>query len=234
MSIRWMNDVWEHSPYKGVERLIHLALADNANEHGECYPHLPTIIRKARTSRTAAYRCLRKMRDDGLLSYEGVDISKPSREIPLILQRVPEWDCPVPNRDASVPSWDSTADRTSHIRTLKEPSSNRVTDVTPVTSTFDEWWKIYPKRVGKGAARLAFAKALKKTDALRLLEAAEQYAASRISADKQFTLNPATWLNQERWDDEMTTLESSLPDADTSWYDELQARRAKKEAEEIL
>lgn len=229
-----MNHVWDQSPYKGSARLIHLALADNANDDGECFPHLPSIIRKTAVSRPVVYRVLAQMKADGLLEYDGAELSRPSREHPFILRSVSNRDTTVSIWDTTVSNRDDRADHTSLIRTTKEPSSNRVTDVTPVTSTFDEFWKIYPKRVGKGAARLAFAKALKKADALRLLEGAEQYAASRISADKQFTLNPATWLNQERWDDEMTTLESSLPDADTSWYDELRARRAKKEAEEIL
>jgi hypothetical protein len=205
-----MTDVWGRSPYKGVELLIHLALADWANEAGECYPHLPTLISRARSSRTAVYRGLAKMKADGYLSYDGESLTKPSREIPFQLHRawklVPNRDGSVPTWDDGVPSWDDSADYTSSIGTVNEPSSNPPSSVTPVTARaegdFEYWWSLYPKRVGKGSARGAYERALKKVDADRLVEAVQGYAALREGKEKQYTLNPTTWLNQERWEDD--------------------------------
>ena len=79
-------------------------------------------------------------------------------------------------------------------------------DKTPLQLRFESFWKAYPKKVGKGAAEKAFAKA-KPDDTLteKMLSAVE--AAKRSSQWRkdggQYIPNPATWLNQKRWDDEL-------------------------------
>ena len=70
---------------------------------------------------------------------------------------------------------------------------------------FAEFWKAYPKKVGKEAARKAFMKVKPSADLLqRMLEAIkEQKASDQWKRDNgQYIPNPATWLNQGRWDDE--------------------------------
>lgn len=214
MSIRWLSEVWDHSPYKGSARLVHLALADNANDEGECFPHLPTVIRKSTVSRPVVYRVLRQMMADGLLKYDGEELSRPSRECPFLLQPVSNRDRGVSNRDDPVSDRDTEAGYTSYIEPSVEPSVNRPRAVTDVTE-FDYWYSHYPKKVGKGAARTAFIKARKKIDMDRLVGATIVYAASRRGQDKRYTLNPTTWLNQERWDDEVSSNSrvGVLPDA---------------------
>ena len=69
-------------------------------------------------------------------------------------------------------------------------------------SEFDDWWRQYPRREAKGAARKAYLLALKKADAGRLLNGAMKYAASRAGQESRYTKLPATWLNAECWDDE--------------------------------
>ncbi len=72
---------------------------------------------------------------------------------------------------------------------------------------FAEFWKAYPKKVGKEAARKAFKKIKPTADLLqRMLEAIkEQKASDQWKRDNgQYIPNPATWLNQGRWEDEAT------------------------------
>lgn len=68
---------------------------------------------------------------------------------------------------------------------------------------FDDFWRAYPRKVGKGAARKAFDRALGKiaaTDPHAVLMAA--LAKIRPAwTDPQFIPHPATWLNEERWED---------------------------------
>lgn len=70
------------------------------------------------------------------------------------------------------------------------------------TFAFDQFWDLYPRKTGKGRAREEYAKALKKVGADRILLRLEGFAAERAGKDQQFTCHPATWLHQERWDDE--------------------------------
>jgi len=69
-------------------------------------------------------------------------------------------------------------------------------------SAFDEFWERHPRKVGKGSARKAYAKALKITTHDNIMFGLSQQLASMEAKEKQFIAHPATWLNGERWDDE--------------------------------
>lgn len=81
---------------------------------------------------------------------------------------------------------------------IKENNNQRSLDYH-----FELFWKSYPRKIGKGAAKSAFEKAVKKTDAPRILEVVFDYANKADLPDIQFIPHPATWLNQERWDDDL-------------------------------
>jgi hypothetical protein len=51
MSIRLMARVWELPMESHTQKLVLLALADNANDHGDCWPSITTIARKCSLSR---------------------------------------------------------------------------------------------------------------------------------------------------------------------------------------
>ena len=72
---------------------------------------------------------------------------------------------------------------------------------------FDRFWQAYPKKVGKQAARKAFHRV--KTPVESLLRAiSEQKRSDQWSRDGgRFVPNPATWLNQGRWEDELPTVQ---------------------------
>lgn len=89
----------------------------------------------------------------------------------------------------------------------KRDSAKSLIDTDINTDTlFDAFWKAYPSKVGKDAARKAFAKRKfdEKTFA-QVLQALELHKVSeRWTKDNgQYIPNPATWLNQGRWEDEM-------------------------------
>ncbi len=72
------------------------------------------------------------------------------------------------------------------------------------TDGFEAFWSAYPRKVGKGKARDAYGKALALSDALSLIEQARRFAAFCQGKDEQFIPYPSTWLNQERWADEIS------------------------------
>ena len=77
---------------------------------------------------------------------------------------------------------------------------------TPMQRRFDRFWMVYPKKVGKGAAEKSFGK-YKPDDALtdtmiRAVETAKRSPQWQKDGG-QYIPNPATWLNQRRWEDEM-------------------------------
>ena len=70
---------------------------------------------------------------------------------------------------------------------------------------FQKFWSAYPKKVGKQTAKKAFQKVDVPLDVL--LEAlGQQKRLPQWNKDNgQYIPNPATWLNQRRWEDEITT-----------------------------
>lgn len=67
---------------------------------------------------------------------------------------------------------------------------------------FDAFWEKVPRKVAKGGARKAFKAALKKATLDQIVCGMVEYAASVKGKDPQYIAHPATWLNQERWQDE--------------------------------
>lgn len=68
------------------------------------------------------------------------------------------------------------------------------------TPEFLEFWKAYPQRIGKGDA---FRSWVKMTPPLsRCLQAIEEQKKGR-KWKEGFIPNPATWINQRRWEDEV-------------------------------
>lgn len=71
----------------------------------------------------------------------------------------------------------------------------------PADDRFGEFWDTVPRKVGKGAARKAWAKAVKKADPQVIIDGMRRYRDDPNRAD-EFTAHPSTWLNAERWDDD--------------------------------
>ena len=71
---------------------------------------------------------------------------------------------------------------------------------------FDTFWKAFPRRVAKGDARKAWSQTERiRPDMATLLAAiqAQMQSDQWRKNEGQFIPYPATWLRQERWDDEL-------------------------------
>jgi hypothetical protein len=80
---------------------------------------------------------------------------------------------------------------------------------------FETFWRAYPRRIGKGAARAEFAKAIGKTTVSNMLSAIAAYIANK-PAYQDFK-HPRTWLHQECWDDEWTQPAQRNTGRRTTW-----------------
>lgn len=71
---------------------------------------------------------------------------------------------------------------------------------------FEEFWKTYPRKVGKGAAQRAWhnTRKIRPANIVAIVESHKRSPAW-IKEDGQFIPHPATWLNQHRWEDEVKT-----------------------------
>lgn len=89
---------------------------------------------------------------------------------------------------------------------------------TPVDSPeFDRFWHAYPRRTAKPQARRAWERAVKRASVEVILAGAERYAAecAALGTEDRYVAHPATWLNNDRWDDQPTRPPASREDGAT-------------------
>ena len=83
---------------------------------------------------------------------------------------------------------------------------------------FEEWYRHYGKKVGRGQAVKAFKSAIKKVSLDQLVSAAKAYSTSFEGKEKTYMKNPSTWLNGECWGDEgISTTECDLDSPKAKW-----------------
>lgn len=89
------------------------------------------------------------------------------------------------------------------VKIITEEKRSRTTRT--YSDEYEDFWKAYPRKVGKPEALKAYTKARKTVDNQTLIEAVQKQTATAWK-DKEidFIPHPATWLNQGRWMDEIT------------------------------
>lgn len=87
---------------------------------------------------------------------------------------------------------------TSEIEPQKEEKKER--RAVALWLEFEEFWAAYPNKVGKPKARASLQAALQNASIEVIMSGLRRYIAAK-PADRAW-LNPATFLNQERWDDQ--------------------------------
>jgi len=105
---------------------------------------------------------------------------------------------------------------------FSEESEPEKRDQTSVD--FERFWKEYPKKAGKPAARKAFEKAIKRAPAEIIIVRAKRYAAWLTDGDgfKPHPKHPQGWLNDDRWDD--AELRDADPNKPRNKYQEIAER----------
>lgn len=89
-------------------------------------------------------------------------------------------------------------------------------------SRFEEWWKVYDKKVDRSKALKKWLR-LSEKEQMKCIEVAPSYVAS--TSDKQFRKNPTTYLNGECWNDEIVVRHSKEQSQPTKQDDAYWKRR---------
>lgn len=119
-----------------------------------------------------------------------VPYDAPTRPVPKVLETTP-----VDKTNPDPPTWRGPGEASEAHASLGQGSP----------PSFDDFWAIYPRKVGKGAARKAWARCKGEENFRRAILAAVVAQTVWLEWRREhgrFIPNPATWLNQERWLDE--------------------------------
>jgi hypothetical protein len=205
MSIEIMSRVWKLDLISS-DKFILLAFADHADDSGFCYPSLHRIAWKCGLSKDTVRRCLARMVFKGIIQV----LSRGDGRGNTTRYRLnPEKGS---NLQSFVPKGSQLDDKGSHSATERVASSGvkGSTAMLPESSlepsfessepsAFEIFWQAYPRKVGKPAAKKAWARV--NVLSADVLDGLEHWKRSVQWQDTQFIPHPATFLNQRRWED---------------------------------
>lgn len=68
---------------------------------------------------------------------------------------------------------------------------------------FEAFWELYPRKVGKGEARKAFARAVKRAGSTEpIMDGMRRLGPAMALLNKRYQPHPTTWLNRDGWEDD--------------------------------
>ena len=140
------------------------------------------------------------------------------RYVPSIYKdRLEQAECGLPHGNRMATQYSIGKEREDKENTGKENS-----DLNNSQDTFDLFWNVYPKKVGKKEAKRAFSK-IRSVDIDTIVQAVNRLCLSEqwTRENGKFIPYPATWLNRGGWEDELEsskTGESHLQDAKEYTY----------------
>lgn len=195
MSHKATHWAWSVRDVSSSEKLVLLALADRHNaDTGDCFPSLDRIAEDTCTSRDTARRATQSLEQKGLVS----------RILVTDLQgRTLGYRYTLHMGDSTVLRGglqDATPEGGTVLpKPVKETGKEKPISRSLALAEFDEFWKGYPRKVGKLAAEKAYVKARRSTDHASIMATLGSY---KFSDDPQFIPHPATWLNRGSFLDE--------------------------------
>jgi hypothetical protein len=219
-----MTDVWSYSKAAGTDLLVLLALADMANDDGECWPSMTTIAKRSRLAERNARLRIRALEEIGevLVIYGGgVSSSKGGvrsnrYRVTVHMDEDPDASIRVEGSqtltpasgsenhdpDASIPQTLMPASGRTLTPASVEPSVEYVTEPSKTRGAFEDdfetVWSLYPKRVDRGKALRAYiARRRAGASAEDLLAATQHYAAAMQGTEARFIKHGATFFGPD-------------------------------------
>lgn len=195
-----------------TEKLVALAIADNANDNGVCWPSVTTIARKCDLSEQGVLNRIKSLQKSGWLKVEHKPGCSNTYVIHPPTPLTPQQGLPpnavdphpptplTPPPNAVDPNRKEPSFETSYTPTPQKPPAKpkRTPDESPEFLTF---WQAYPRKESKPNAEKAFRKAMKLADLDSILKGLERFKEAWKQDDPRWIPHPATWLNGQRWND---------------------------------
>ena len=243
MSIRVMAEVWR-TDLPTTEKMVLLVIADHASDDGtEAWPSQATIAAKASISIRTVQRAVNSLVEAKYLWMEkGAGGSANCREdrrphrYTINLKRL-RGDITTTRDERDDIESESGATLATPTGRLSrpmnhpnKPSKEPSVEIVVAQTEFDLFWKFYPLKVGKAAAKRAYEKARRTTSTKIILDGALRYAKDP-NRHPSYTAHASTWLNAERWNDE--PLPPRVLTAEEKAAAELEKARRKSEAERL-
>jgi hypothetical protein len=202
MSIQIMNAVWRESKSKGRARLVLLSIADHQGELG-AWPSIETLAKMVNSSPRSVQRDIQDLIELGELqvefrsapTYGPYKANRYFVNLPGATDGVSE----VTKTASEVTDLDSeVTDSASEVTAVGVLTLNRTLNKTLTKQTdesFETFWNLYPRKVGKDDTLKAWKKVLKKKTADEMIALTKAYSESKLP-DMTYIPYTASWLNK--------------------------------------
>ena len=217
MSVEATAATWRlpKSKVTSSEKLFLLACANRAGEAHECWPSIDRLIADSTLDRKTIIKVRQSVIDKKLLEYSG-EFKGRSGQIPVMRltyvdNSLSEFTSPkngTGSKSVTSPKngtgdqsqiWDTESKRENLKEELKNPS------ISPqkISSRFDDFWEVYPLKKGKVVCEQKWISKKLDAHAEEIIAKVEAQIANDRSWIDGYIPNPLTYLNQERWTDEL-------------------------------
>jgi len=221
MSIKLMTEAWGTSGLIASQKLVLIALCDHANEEGFCFPSHRKIADKCDLSTRSIKRIEAELVEKELLA-KVPQFRKDGYQMQNLYQVLPKLS----NEGVLMCEQGGAHVRAGGVLTGEHPCNHHITINKPIMSEnlfgeeesnlkpilqnrFEEFWSKWVDRTQpKAPAKKAWEKIVGKKHSYDvqeyILNALENQKKSKKHLGKQdFLPHASTWLNQERWLDEV-------------------------------
>lgn len=197
-----VDTIRHHIPNSNAKFVL-IVLASYSNAEGQCFPSINRIAHDTQLSRRTVQRAIQWLSEHGFL------LCKERSGTSRLYQIQPEGETDL---DKDQPVGGVTV--APEVYSNKIVSLNSIRDTSLSTSSvslthpddteeFLTFWNAYPRKVAKAAARQAFRRAMKKVSFDEIMVALADFRKAVADQEKRFIPHATTWLNQERWEDEI-------------------------------
>lgn len=210
MGIKFMAMAIEAKTANSGQKLVLLMLANHCNDHTkQCNPSQKLLAEECSMGLSTLKNHINALEEAGYV--ETVNVYKDN------IQRPNQYLLKFPtSQNLATPQPESGYTPRQNLAT--EPELK--TRIEPVCQKgnplFDTFWKAYPKKTNKAFAKKVFYKL--KVDEPLLAKMVQALAAQSKTIwkdkDPQYIPHPSTWLNGERWEDEVSTFAKPLSNAE--------------------
>ena len=214
-----MVEVWRESPYKLGSLLVHLCLADKANDdhNYEVWMHQEAIAKRCRLTVRQVRRVLATMEADGYLE---VIEKGGGRGKPTLYRLVRKPGQIVPVSDGNQDIYDRKTGHLRHSPYITTEVNQARDDARNPMLGFDHFWTIYPKRNGR---RIGKSLCVKRWPTLSLDDKRAAYRgavnyAEDVANDKTIAKDPDRWLRDGLWEDWQEQVTTEEVNFDTQDY----------------
>lgn len=195
---------------------VYVYLRRRADANGTCYPSYNTMADDLQLSRSTAIRYTKALIEAGFISRY--------RSANGYVWVVSQVDVPVSQgHHHGVAGTPPSVTENTESLPLTPGGVTENTESLPVTpkvirtkrdiylSGFEQFWKAYPKHVGKAEAARAWVDMKLEPRADEIVAAiARHRAAGRFSDDPRYILHPVRWLKYRRFEDDVADADASV------------------------